>query len=409
MITPYSKNAKKHPEKQLKLLANSLQRFGWQQPIKVGADGVIIVGHGRWEAYSKYPEGIKEPWIIDETGKTISGAPEDKKLSIPEEKAYRLADNKLNESDWNLEMAIEDLRELDEDLQIATGFDLDILVDPSSDDDAIPATPVNPRTKLGDIYVLGSHHLMCGDSCNLEDVTHLMEGKKADMVWTDPPYNVAYQASNGNKIMNDQMSPEDFKVFVDGFVTNLLTFCRGAIYVCMSSSEWGTVQDSFKRLGGHWSRVIVWVKDRLVLSRADYHTQFEPILVENEDENEDGQPILYGWKDGEKRIWNGDRKQTDIWKVKRPTSNKEHPTMKPVELVMRGILNSSVRDCLVMDLFLGGGSCLIACEKTSRVCYGMELEPKYCDVIVQRYVDFTGNENIILNGQPIVWPKKLEN
>ena len=156
----------------------------------------------------------------------------------------------------------------------------------------------------------------------------------------------------------------------------------------MSSSEWGTIQSVFLELGGHWSRVIIWVKDRMVLSRADYHTQFEPIAVVNDPDSEEGEPILYGWKEGNKREWNGGRKQTDIWRIDRPTANKDHPTMKPVALPARAIKNSSISNANVLDLFGGSGSTLIACQQTGRNCYAMELDPKYCDVIRKRYATF---------------------
>lgn len=263
-------------------------------------------------------------------------------------------------------------------------------------DDVAPEPSEATYVQRGDIFLLGEHRLMCGDSTDINDVEKLMNGKKADMVFTDPPYNVAYVGKTKEKLTidNDQMSADDFKQFCSDFITNLLTFCKGSLYICMSSSEWGTIQNEFIRLGGHWSRVIIWVKDRMVLSRADYHTQFEPIAVVNEDVDEEGTPILYGWKEGEKHLFRGGRKQTDVWRINRPSVNDVHPTMKPIELVERAIINSSKKEAIVMDLFLGSGSTLIAAQKTERICYGMELDPKYVEVIINRWEEYTGKQAI---------------
>lgn len=380
-ITPYEKNAKLHPAEQVKKVAASIKRFGWAQPLVVDKDNNLIIGHCRLLAAKSL--GFKEVPIVKMGN-----------LSEKEIKALRLADNRLNESPWDMELVLPELRAMDTDLAELTGFSLDLLVDASEIENNVPETPENPITKTGDIWLLGKHRVMCGDSTSEHDILQLMDGEKAQMVFTDPPYNVAYVGKTKDKlkIQNDKMTPEQFAVFCEKFINNLVSFCDGAIYVCMSSSEWPTLQQQFLAAGGHWSRTIIWVKDRMVLSRADYHTQHEPIAVYNEDENEEGVPILYGWADGETRVWNGGRKQTDIWKVKRPAANKEHPTMKPVELCERAILNSSLRNSTVLDLFLGSGSTLIAAEKAGRRCYGMELDPKYCDVIVKRWEDFTGKK-----------------
>lgn len=380
-IVPYEKNAKLHPAEQVKRVAESIKRFGWAQPLAVDKDNVLIIGHCRLLAAQSL--GLKDVPVVRMD-----------KLSEKQIKALRLADNKLNESPWDMELVLPELRELDVDLAEATGFSLDLLVDSSELDNDVPELPIEPITKPGDLYVLGGHRVLCGDSTSLTDVERLMDGTKAQMVFTDPPYNVAYTGKTKEKlkIKNDAMSAEKFGEFCQKFITNLITFTDGAIYVCMSSSEWPTLQAQFLASGGHWSRTIVWVKDRMVLSRADYHTQHEPIAVFNEDENEEGVPILYGWPEGSKRFWSGDRKQTDIWRVKRPAANKEHPTMKPVELCERAIVNSSTRNNTVLDLFLGSGSTLIAAEKTGRRCYGLELDPKYVDVIVKRWEEFTGKK-----------------
>jgi DNA modification methylase len=373
-IKPYSKNAKKHPDKQLKQIANSLKEFGWQQPIVVDKNGVIIVGHGRWFAYQKYPEGIKEPEI--------------KVADLTEEqaKAYRLADNKLNESEWDIDLAIEDLKELSDEMFDLTGFDKDLLIEPDEQDDVIPENPP-VIAKLGDIWQLGRHRLMCGDSTKIEDVEKLMDGKKADMVFTDPPYNVDYGVSKNPRhkirtIENDKQSPEEWKEFCSNLFVIFREFCSGDIYM------WGAPGPEGMRMrlwlteaGCHWSATIIWKKQQLVLTPANYQRMYEP--------------CFYGWFN--KSSWQGDRKQTEVWEIDRPMDSKLHPTMKPIELCCRGIENSSPRDGLILDLFLGSGSTLIACEKTNRICYGMEIDPHYCDVIIKRWEDYTGNKANKLN------------
>jgi len=404
-ITPYVKNAKKHPDKQLKLIAESIRQFGWQQPIKVGQDNIIIVGHGRWEAYQKYGDGLKPAWIVDKDGKTISGEAETRQLTSAEEKAYRLADNKINESDWEMDRVIDELKELDDegfDIGV-TGFDYDLLLDPEDKDDEVPETPEEPKSKLGDIYELGNHRVLCGDSTKLEDVERLMDGKKADMVFTDPPYNVAVndeseeslkarnRRTDGLKVANDKMSDESFRAFLsDVFVNMFATMKNGAVaYVCYADSEAVNFISTFKESGFHFGQNVIWNKQQFVMTRKDYHYKHEP--------------ILYGWKEGEAHPWYTDRKQTSVWNFDRPFKSQLHPTTKPLELVTYAVTNSSKGDDIIMDLFLGSGSTLIASEKTGRICYGMELDPKYVDVIIQRYVNYTGNTEVKKNGKVEKW------
>ncbi len=394
VISPYEKNAKKHTQKQINALCEIVKEVGWRQPVLVNKEGVIIVGHGRYETWLQNKEILQPIWIINDSGKTVQGGPDTREMTPEQEKAYRLADNKLNESEWDMKLVTEELSDLDlAGVSISlTGFEKDLILSSDEADDVVPAIPEVPKSKLGEIYQLGNHRIMCGDSTDYDSVHRLLDGNKADMVFTDPPYNVDY--SEKRKIKNDKLDNEKWKEFVDGFVVNLLTFCNGALYICMSSKEWGTIQDSFNRGGGHWSKVIIWVKDRFVMSRGDYHSQFEPIMVLNSDEEsepeEEGTPILYGWKEGGSHKWHADRKQTDVWRIKRPTVSKEHPTMKPVELCLKAIKNSSEPKDTVLDLFLGSGTTLIACEKAERVCYGMELDPKYVDVIIARWEKYTG-------------------
>lgn len=395
MITPYQNNAKKHPDLQVSQIAKSIEAFGMNQPIVVDKNGVIIVGHGRYLALQMLGWDIKPEWVIQKDDLT------DEQVA-----AYRLADNKLNESEWNMDLVTEELKGLSAPMLELTGFDKDLLITNSDLDDHVPSVEGDPRTEFGDLYEIGNHRVLCGDSTKAECMQRLMGMRKADMVFTDPPYNVGYVGKTKDELTidNDSMSDDEFDIFIRAVVTNIFKYCNGVIYVCMSSSEWGTIQSIFKELGGHWSRVIIWVKDRMVLSRADYHTQFEPIAVVNEDVNEEGEPILYGWKEnGPRHFFKGGRKQTDVWRINRPTASKEHPTMKPVELCQRAITNNTLEGALVLDLFLGSGSTLIACEKTARACYGMELDEHYMDVIISRWVAYTGINEIIKNGTKIVW------
>lgn len=239
-------------------------------------------------------------------------------------------------------------------------------------------------SRPGDKYIMGDHVLICGDSTSREDVRKLMAGETATMVFTDPPYNVDY-GNHGNKkwgkhrkIENDKMDDEAWQKFLMGFMENILGFCGGAIYICMSCKEWGPTQQTFQDLGGHWSTTIIWAKDRFTLGRSDYQRQYEP--------------ILYGWKEGAKRYWIGERDIGDVWEMKRPSKSELHPTMKPVELVEKAVLNSSRGGDIVMDLFTGSGTTLIACEKTGRRFRGMELDAIYCDTIVARWEEFTGKK-----------------
>lgn len=392
-IQPYADNAKKHPEKQVKMIADSIKRFGWQQPIVVDKNGIIIVGHGRYQAWTKHPEGMDEPWITNNEGVTISGK-QGRELTAKEVKAYRLADNKLNESDWDLELAIEELKDIDDPaLQELTGFDMDLLLEQEEADDAVPETPEEPRSKLGDLYELGQHRVLCGDSTKVEDVELLMDGKKADMVFTDPPYNVNYEGSNGLKIENDNKTDGDFYDFLlAAYSSYALSMKLGAaIYVCHADLEGLNFRKAFKDAGFDLRSCLIWNKNSMVMGRADYQWKHEP--------------ILYGWRAGGSHSWYGDRSQTTVWDMQKPSKNGDHPTMKPIELITKAIANSSKEEDLVIDFFLGSGSTLIAAQKTGRICYGLELDPKYVDVIVQRYVDYTGNTTVKCNGQDIIWEK----
>jgi len=269
------------------------------------------------------------------------------------------------------------------------------IVEGLTDEDAVPEVPDEPITVLGDIWVLGKHRLMCGDSTSIDAVDKLMQKDKASLVVTDPPWNVAYGTNlannaQGNKkreILNDNFeTDEQWDAFLIGVMSCIVsvTLPGCPIYCVMGASEWPAIDKALRNAGFHWSSTIIWAKDTLVLSRKDYHTQYEP--------------IWYGWKSDGARIWTvKDRKQSDLWECKRPKRSELHPTTKPVELIERAILNSSNENVFVFEPFGGSGSTLIACEKTTRFNRSMELDPKYCDVIVKRWQEFTGKQAVLDN------------
>jgi len=369
-IKPYPRNSKKHPDKQLKQIAISLREYGWRQPIVVDKNNEIIVGHGRWMAYKKYPEGIKEPWVVKADDLT------------PEKvKGYRLMDNKSNESDWDMELVLEELKELDNlgfniDL---TGFDKDLLIVPDEKDDEIPDN-VETRVKLGDIWQLGPHRLMCGDSTQQEAVLALMGGVKADMVFTDPPYNVDYEGYTEKKlkIKNDKKSTESFVTDLNAWFKSYAEVIKSGagMYICYPSRFHREFQNSLEENGFEIRNQIIWAKNTFAWGMGRYKYQHEP--------------ILYCYVKGKTDSWYGDKTQNTLWNVNKPSKSEEHPTMKPVELITKAIVNSSKEEDIILDLFLGSGSTLIAAEKTGRICYGMEIDEKYCDVIIQRYENFSG-------------------
>jgi len=391
-VKPYNDNPRVNTDA-INVVKKSLAEFGFQQPIVVDKDNIIIVGHTRLEAAKEL--GFEQvPCLIADN------------LSDEKIKAYRIMDNKSAEyASWNyglLTKEITDLLEQDYDLEFTgftdaeledLGFDLNLesfVETPVTAEDEIPEiTEDEPISKMGDVWILGNHRLCCGDSTSIDDVEKLMNKERADMIFTDPPWNVNYGATDHptwkqRTILNDHMKEDEWAEFVMGFCTSLKVASKGGCmtYLVMSAQEWSIVDKTLRDSGFHWSSTIIWAKDALVISRKDYHTQYEP--------------IWYGWNDDESRLSPLlDRKQSDVWEVPRPRISKLHPTTKPVELVERAINNSTQRTNLILDLFLGSGSTLIAAEKTGRKCYGMELDPKYADVIVERWQNYTGNNAIL--------------
>jgi DNA modification methylase len=384
-LIPYARNARTHSDEQVAQIAASIAEFGWTNPILAGPDGIIIAGHARLLAARKLGKTEVPVIVLDH-------------LTETQRRALVLADNRLAlNAGWDEEMLrveLEAIREDDYDLSLIGFSDdelADLLVDPeavqaagNTDDDAVPEEQEDAVTVVGDIWLLGDHRLLCGDSTQMEAVEKVLAGGLADMVFTDPPYNVNYGATmkdklrgNKRKIANDNLG-DDFERFLYDACVNILAVTKGAVYICMSSSELHTLEKAFREAGGHWSTFVIWAKNTFTMGRSDYQRQYEP--------------ILYGWKEGTDHYWCGARDQGDVWFVKKPVANDLHPTMKPVELVERAVRNSSKGRDTVLDPFGGSGTTLIACEKAGRAARLIELEPKYCDVIVRRWQEFTGRE-----------------
>lgn len=382
-IRPYENNPRKNDDA-VKYVAESIKSFGFKVPIVIDKNGVIVAGHTRYKAAKKL-NYTEVPCIVADD------------LTDEQIKAFRLADNKVAEkAEWDFELLECELDELFDFDMTVFGFDEEEEEEKKPEiyeDDYEIEPPEEPKAKRGDIYKLGNHRLMCGDSTSIEDVERLMAGEKASMGFTDPPWNVNYGAvKEGNAqgyrprtILNDFMGTEDFKEFMNkAFASLNFAMKDGAMtYVVMSAQEWGNMMLTLAQNNYHWSSTIIWNKDSLVLSRKDYHTKYEP--------------IWYGWKEGTRLCPLEDRKQSDVWDIPRPKKSEEHPTMKPVELVARALTNSSKKGDIVIDLFGGSGTTLIASEQTDRCCRMMELDPKYVDVIVNRWEQLTGEKAELIN------------
>ena len=385
-LVPYARNARTHSEGQVAQIAASIVEFGFTNPILAGSDGVIVAGHGRLAAAQKLGLETVPVVVLDH-------------LTPTQRRALIIADNRIAENaGWDDAMLRIELQSLQEDgfnLDI-TGFDADALaeimageettVDGNTDEDAIPELSETTISRPGDVWILGNHRLVCGDATQTSSYEQLLAGQRVQMIWSDLPYNVNYANSAKDKlrgkhrpILNDNLG-EGFYDFVFDALSLMLPHCDGAVYIAMSSSELDTLQAAFRAAGGKWSTFIIWAKHTFTLGRADYQRQYEP--------------ILYGWPEGSSRHWCGDRDQGDVWNIKKPARNDLHPTMKPVELMERSIRNSSRPGDVVLDCFGGSGSTLIAAEKSGRRCFMMELEPKYCDVIVRRWQEFSGGKAI---------------
>jgi DNA modification methylase len=380
-IIPYARNARKIPQQAIDKVAASIEEFGWRQPIVVDHDGIIIVGHVRLLAAQKL--GLKDvPVHVADN------------LTPAQVRAYRLLDNRSHEeTSWDEELLgleLLDLKGIGVDLDL-TGFDMPEIDDLLSrigittgltDPDAVPEVPETPVSQPGDLWILKDHRVLCGDATKINHILRALDDSSADMTFADPPYGVSYIGKTAQKltIKNDDLGA-GFYDFLREACANVLMVTTGAVYICMSSSELHTLFRAFTDAGGHWSTFIIWAKNTFTLGRSDYQRQYET--------------ILYGWVEGGPHYWCGDRDQGDVWPIDKPSVNDLHPTMKPIELVERAIRNSSRSKGVVLDPFGGSGSTLLACETTGRRARLIELDPKYVDVIVKRWQNFTGQKAVL--------------
>jgi len=382
-LIPYALNSRTHSDEQVAQLAASIREFGFTNPILIDQDSNIIAGHGRLLAARK-SKMAQVPAVV------VTGLDDRKR------RALVIADNKLAlNAGWDEEALRVELEDLAGDFGELMGFSEDELVDllrgdeateGLTDEDAVPDAPEVPVTVEGDVWLLGRHRLMCADSTSIDAVERLMDGRKANMLHTDPPYGVDYEG-----VPNDHLKDDQLEAFLrDAFSCAFTAMAPGSnVYVWHADITALEFISAFRSSGFKQARpsTIQWVKPSLTMSQGDYHSQNEP--------------CLYGWKEGSGRVRVKDRKQTTIWKCDRTDEAKVHPTMKPVELCQRAIENSSDVNGIVLDLFGGSGSTLIACEKTGRDCRMMELDPKYCDVIIKRWQEYTGEQATLeATGEP---------
>jgi len=394
-LHPDPANPRRIADAELESLTRSIQTFGLVDPVIARReDGTVIGGHQRLLAARRL--GMKSvPTVFVD-------------LSVEQARVLNLALNKISGS-FDDELLARLLADLDAEP------DLDVSLSGFSDDEikkllntldarekrerpetfdldaALEEAQRAPRVAAGDLWALGDHRLLCGDATLAADVARLMAGHKAQMVFSDPPYNVALGSHGGQQrgqkkrtLANDALPPAEWEAFCRAWARNLLAYTDGALYICMSTKEWPLVARVLAEEGGHWSDVLIWQKDRFVLGRADYQRIYEP--------------IWYGWREGADHYWCGDRNQSDVWQVARPSASEAHPTMKPLLLMERAIENSSRPGDVVLDLFLGSGSTLIAAERTGRLCYGMELCAHYASIVLARFEAFTGLEAEKLEG-----------
>jgi DNA modification methylase len=374
VLQEYENNPRNNDEA-IKAVANSIREFGFKVPIVITSDNVIIAGHTRLKASVSL--GLTEvPCIIADD------------LNEEQIKAFRLADNKTAElATWDLSKLEDELANLDMDM-LQFGFEEmeELLPDNAADDDfdIDDEIPEVPFSQPGDIYELGPHRVLCGDSTDPEQVNTLLDGKEVDMIFTDPPYNVDYEGTAG-KIKNDKMEDDTFYLFLLAAFQNMFEHTKpgGAIYCCHADTEGLNFRNAFKNAGYKLAECLIWVKNALVLGRQDYHWRHEP--------------ILYGWKEGAAHYFVDDRSQDTIWEYNKPRKNEEHPTMKPLELVGKAISNSSRRHESILDLFGGSGSTMIAADQLDRKSFLMELDEKFIDVTVKRYIKHkSSNEDCYL-------------
>ena len=375
-LVPYENNPRDN-EGAVDYVAESIKEFGFKVPIIIDKNNIIVAGHTRYKASKKL--GInKVPCLVADD------------LTDEQIKAFRLADNKVAEiATWDFDKLDLELSALEMNMELF-GFEAndDVEVQEALEDEFDVEVPEEPKAKLGDIYQLGKHRLMCGDSTSIDDVEKLMNGNKADMFLTDPPYNVDYEGKTKDKlkIENDKMDNDSFRQFlIDAFSNaNMLMKAGAVFYIWHADSEGYNFRGACYDVGWKVRQCLVWNKNSMVMGRQDYHWKHEP--------------CLYGWKDGASHLWTSDRKQTTVISFDKPTKNDLHPTMKPVPLFDYQIKNNTNSGDIVLDLFGGSGTTIMACEQNKRVAYAMELDPKYVDVIINRWEQFTGKKAVLLNG-----------
>lgn len=383
-IKPYEKNPRNN-DNAVDAVAASIREFGFKVPIIIDKDNIIVAGHTRYKAAKKL--GLKTVPCIKADD-----------LTDEQVKAFRLADNKVAEqAEWDFELLNEELETITMDME-QFGFDLpDIEEETQTEiiEDDVPDVPEEPKSKYGQVYQLGNHKLMCGDSTKKEDVEKLLNGVKADLLITDPPYNVSMErkskdvlkSDNYSHIENDELSEDEFKIFLKSVFTNandsLKDDASYYVFSCQGGDSELMMMMMMRECGIRCRHQIIWVKDAPVFSmgRLDYDYKHEP--------------ILYGWKK-KHNFYRKGQQDKSVWEFKR-TANKLHPTMKPVELIVNALMNSTKNGNIVIDLFGGSGSTLMACEQTERINYSMELDPHYVDVIIQRWENFTGKKAVLLN------------
>lgn len=386
-LIPYINNARTHSKEQINKLRSSLREFGFINPVIIGRDFGIIAGHGRVMAARE--EGIDAvPCVFVDH------------LTEAQKKAYIIADNRMAlDAGWDEEILRVEIEALqaeafdisltgfgDDEISELFGKDKDAIED--DDYDLTAALEKAAFVEKGDVWVVGRHRLVCGDATSAEDVALLMDGKKANLIVTDPPYGVSFKSNSGLTIKNDSMKDEEFYNFLHKSFENMVAHLEsgGSAYVFHADTEGLTFRKAFIDAGFHLAGVCIWSKNSLVLGRSDYQWQHEP--------------VLYGFLKNGKHRWYSDRKQTTIWNFNKPKRNENHPTSKPLDLLSYPIRNSSQENAIVIDTFGGSGSTLMACEQTNRICFTMELDEKYASVILRRYVEDTGDaENVyVLRG-----------
>jgi len=390
-LHPDGANPRKISDAEIESLTRSIMEFGLIDPIIARRDdGMVIGGHQRLVVARRLGLKMVPVVFLDisvERGRllnvalnNISGAFDNELLARMLADLQPVADLTLtgfDEDELDKLLKSLDVREKKEKVE---AFDVDA---------ALEAARAATRAKPGELWAMGDHRLLIGDATDTTAVQQLLGGKRASMCFTDPPYNVSLGDHGGQqrgqrkrRIANDAMAPEEWQTFCRGWARNLIASVAGAMYICMSTKEWPLVSRVLDEEGAHWSDTIIWSKDRFVLGRADYQRQYEP--------------IWYGWPKEAKHQWHGGRDQGDVWSIDRAAENAAHPTQKPLALVEKAIGNSSAAGDVVLDLFLGSGSTLIASERTGRVCYGMELDAHYGSVVLARYESFSGKEAVCM-------------